>query len=202
MSPQAIILLNIRLACLLLLLTGCTSCSWQTCIASFSYAERPSGYHWRSFKAPGSGNTVYYGVNPSNGWTVYVGPDGHYYTYRHTGTIQAGDLSSRWCPHGVGQPAPMRSMVAVIASSLGAIFEHKDHLTTYDYLHRPDGYGWRPRRSKDTGVVGYYGVDPTDGWTVYVGPDNQYYTFPHQGEIQPSDLTSTWDPHSALQHGD
>ncbi|HLI97518.1 MAG TPA: hypothetical protein VKT72_15720 [Candidatus Baltobacteraceae bacterium] len=187
--------MRIRVACLLLLI-GSAGCS-QTCVATFDYAQRPVGYHWQAFKAPQSANTVYYGVDPSNGWTVYVGPDSRYYTYPHRGKVQAADLHSTWCPHGVGEPPATQTMLTTLAASLAAIFSHKDHLTTYDYLHRPAGYGWKPRRSKATGAVVYYGIDPTDGWTVYVGPDNQYYTFPHGGDILPSDLTSTWDPHRA-----
>lgn len=183
-------------ACLLLL--GIAACSQPQCLSQYGYAHRPRGYHWRAAKAPGTHNVVYYGIDPSDGRTVYVGPDGQYYAYRHAGFIRASDLRSAWCAHAVGESRFTRSQIDVMLSSLSVIFAHRDRLVTYGYVHRPRGYGWKPRRSKTTGAIAYYGIDPANGWTVYVGPDNLYYTFPHRGDIQPADLDSTWDPHDAL----
>lgn len=208
MSLQSIILLSLRSvnaraslsrATCLLVCALMAACSAPQCRAAFDYEHRPEGYHWKGVKAPQSRNVVYYGVDPSDGSTVYVGPDGQYYRYRHRGVIEASDLHSQWCPHGVGFQPAMTSQIAAAFASVTAIFAHRDRLVTYDYLHRPAGYGWTARRSKGTGIIGYYGIDPANGWTVYVGPDGLYYTFPHRGEIVPRDLSSLWDPHKASE---
>ncbi|MEO9097225.1 MAG: hypothetical protein ABI346_03535 [Candidatus Baltobacteraceae bacterium] len=78
---------------------------------------------------------------------------------------------------------------------------HPARLTKFDYLHRPAGYRWRPARTSHrpaaAAINGYYGVDPSNGWTVYVGPDGIYYSFAHRGPIAPGDLESFWMPHDA-----
>ena len=74
--------------------------------------------------------------------------------------------------------------------------QHPDRLSAYTYVTRPTGYHWRKQTSPDGQIV-YYGVDPKTHWTVYVGPDGTYYTFPHAPPITPSDLGSLWDPHDA-----
>ena len=66
----------------------------------FNYVVRPRGYHWRSEFAPTTHDVVWYGKDPTTGWTVYVGPDGVYYTFNHP-KITPRDLGSRWQPHDV-----------------------------------------------------------------------------------------------------
>lgn len=66
----------------------------------------------------------------------------------------------------------------------------------YTYNHRPVGYHWTAKIDPSTHDTVYYGIDPSDGWQVYVGPDNIYYTFKHAGPIEPSDLRSPWAPHN------
>lgn len=43
----------------------------------------------------------------------------------------------------------------------------------------------------------YYGIDPTTKCTVYVGPDNTFYTFNHPPPFTKADLKSKWEPHDA-----
>jgi len=74
---------------------------------------------------------------------------------------------------------------------------HRDRLSAFDYSHRPAGYNWTPRSAALSNDIVYYGVDPRTHWTVYVGPDGLYYTFPHSGDIAPSDFDSYWNPHDA-----
>lgn len=191
MSPRSILLWATRLtACLLL-----SACADSECFATYDYAHRPSGYHWRQSRAPFTRDVVYYGRSPSSGRTIYVGPDNRYYAFTHRGHIQSTDMQSRWCPHNAGQAAPQRSRFASILYSVVALFAHRDRLTDYSYVRRPAGYHWAARSTGATGVIAYFGIDPVNEWTVYVGPDGQYYTFPHRGDIQPQDLTSFWDPH-------
>ena len=68
-------------------------------LSRFDYYHRPLGYHWVARIAPGTKDVVYYGVDPSNGWRVYVGPDHVYYTFKHPPPIRKADLTSRWAPH-------------------------------------------------------------------------------------------------------
>jgi hypothetical protein len=69
--------------------------------------------------------------------------------------------------------------------------------TCFDYRHRPVGYHWLARRDPTGASVVYYGRDPKTGWTVYVGPDSQYYTFNHPGTMGPGEIGSGWEPHDA-----
>jgi hypothetical protein len=71
--------------------------------------------------------------------------------------------------------------------------------TQYDYAHKPAGYHWTVRRDPNTGDIVYYGVDPANHYTVYVGPDSIYYEFAHPPPITPADLHSTWIPRPAMQ---
>jgi len=73
---------------------------------------------------------------------------------------------------------------------------HPSRLSIYDEAHRPRGYHWTAHRVSGT-TVEYYGVDPTNRWAVYVGPDGVYYTFAHAPPITTADLRSYWDPHDA-----
>lgn len=176
------------------LLAACSA----PCSTSFSYKIRPQGYHWRQAISPATGNTVYYGINPSNGWTVYVGPDGSFYSYpgRSPGPK---DLRHGWCPPAPKSTAPQPSLFSQLGIWLAQAFAHYDRLSDYTYLNRPSGYHWAAQRNKQTGAIVYYGINPRNGWTVYVGPDNIYYTFRHKGDIRPSDLHSVWDPHEATK---
>jgi hypothetical protein len=74
---------------------------------------------------------------------------------------------------------------------------HPDRLaaSTFNYMHRPAGYHWQARRDPGSGNIVYYGIDSITKRTVYVGPDNAYYAFPHPPPITPGDLRSTWLPH-------
>lgn len=173
-------------ACLLL-----ASCAGQQCTAGFDAQYRPSGYGWTSIRDARGANTGYYGHDPSNGWSVYVTEDGRYYAYAHTGTMRRSDQQSHWCPHNAGQPSLMSSAVWRGLLTISGIFSDRDRTVDYSYLHRPAGYHWKQ------GPNGFYGIDPTNGWTVYVGSDNQYYSFPHRGPIRPGDLSAVWDPHDA-----
>lgn len=76
---------------------------------------------------------------------------------------------------------------------------HHNQLSPFNHLHRPFGYHWVEKRAPVTNDVVWYGVDPSNGWSVYVGPDNVFYTFKHPGEITPQDLNSKWDPHDAAE---
>jgi hypothetical protein len=89
-----------KIAAVLSICFGPTSCGGPTRLSIFDYAHRPSGYHWVPGRPHGPGSmTEYYGIDPASGWTVYVGPDGIYYTFAHRGPIEPGDLRSYWHPH-------------------------------------------------------------------------------------------------------
>ncbi len=65
----------------------------------FDYRHRPVGYGWQARRDPTGASIVYYGRDPQTGKTVYVGPDGQYYTFAHPGTIAPSDLGTGWEPH-------------------------------------------------------------------------------------------------------
>ncbi|MGB6599812.1 MAG: hypothetical protein WBE77_01850 [Candidatus Cybelea sp.] len=69
--------------------------------------------------------------------------------------------------------------------------------TQFDYAHLPAGYHWRGLYDRATHTVVFYGRDPLTHATVYVGPDNRFFTFHHPGPIGPKDLTTPWIPHDA-----
>jgi hypothetical protein len=101
--------------------------------------------------------------------------------------------------------AKMHRLAAAIAfAALGPLgaCAHPARLTVFDYHDRPAGYGWTPHRIAGTASFDYYGVDPANGWTVYVGPDGMYYTFNHPPPIAHGDLSSYWKPHDASRAGD
>ncbi|MBV8196618.1 MAG: hypothetical protein JO263_00665 [Candidatus Eremiobacteraeota bacterium] len=68
----------------------------------------------------------------------------------------------------------------------------------FDYAHLPAGYHWRAVYDAPTNALVFYGRDPLSHDTVYVGPDNRFYTFRHSGTIQVKDLSHRWTPHDAL----
>ena len=83
-----------------------SGCAHRKQLTAFSYNERPTGYHWRAARAPGTGNVVYYGTDLSDGATVYVGPDGLYYKFKHKPPITPDDLRSVWDPIDADEPFP------------------------------------------------------------------------------------------------
>ncbi len=91
---------RIRLYVLLLPLLVAAGCAQRdlgsTC---FDYFHRPVGYHWLGTRDPSGASRVYYGRDPKTGWTVYVGPDSKYYTFKHAGAMAPSDLGSGWRPH-------------------------------------------------------------------------------------------------------
>lgn len=66
--------------------------------------------------------------------------------------------------------------------------------SNFDYYHLPAGYGFTATTDPVTGDRVYYGVDPGDGKTVYVGPDSVFYKFAHAAPITTADLSSIWVP--------
>lgn len=64
----------------------------------------------------------------------------------------------------------------------------------YNEHRRPPGYGWKARSDPTTRDIVYYGVDPQDHATVYVGQDSVFYKFSHAGAIQPGDIQTRWCP--------
>ena len=74
-------------------LAGCTSS------IHYDYTHLPSGYHWRAVYDPRSHTIDFYGRVPLSRETLYVGPDGQFYLFDHTGKIQDGDLRRHWTPH-------------------------------------------------------------------------------------------------------
>jgi len=90
-----------------------------------------------------------------------------------------------------------RALLAAFPLAFAVGCAHPARLSIYDEAHRPLGYHWVARPIPRSVGVEYYGVDPTDGWTVYVGPDGVYYTFAHAPPITTGDLRSYWDPHDA-----
>ena len=76
-----------------LALAGCKPTS------HYDYHNLPSGYHWRAVYDRATNVIVFYGEDPLTLETVYVGPDGRFFTYRHPGPIGPKDLTMRWDPH-------------------------------------------------------------------------------------------------------
>jgi hypothetical protein len=103
----------------------------------------------------------------------------------------------RRVPPGQPPKACSRIAAAVLAFALVAGCAHPTRLSIYDEAHRPSGYHWLTQRVPGTTTVEYFAKDPSDGWTVWVGPDGVYYTFAHPPPITTGDLHSYWDPHDA-----
>ncbi len=74
-------------------LTGCKAA------AQYDYHHLPSGYHWRAVYDPSTNAVVFYGQDPVTLETIYVGPDGKFFIYRHPGPIGPQDLHNSWDPH-------------------------------------------------------------------------------------------------------
>jgi hypothetical protein len=67
--------------------------------SQYDYNHLPAGYHWRAVYDRTTNAIVFYGQDPLTLETVYVGPDGHFFIYRHSGTIGQKDLTMHWDPH-------------------------------------------------------------------------------------------------------
>ena len=96
--------------------------------------------------------------------------------------------------------ASKRTAVSLLATSAlvaTVACAHPARLGMYDAQNRPNGYHWARHATHDPRFFEYYGVDPTNGWTVYVGPDGIYYTFSHPPPITTGDLRSYWRAHDA-----
>lgn len=180
----------LALLCGMVLLAGCAA----PCPFGPSYENLPSGYQWHAVKDPTTHDVTYYGLDPRSGWTVYVGPDGRFYRYPGNHRITPYDVAHRrWCAHDARSPGA-ESIMQELGRYFRSLVAHHDRLSAFTYLQRPRGYGWRPFVDSKTGTTAFYGINPRNGWTVYVGPDGIYYTFPHAPPIWPSDLGSVWDP--------
>jgi len=68
------------------------------CTSSFSYANRPQDYGWIEHRNRVTRDQVYYGMDPQDHKTVYVGPDGALYKCGHPPPIEPSDVHSLWCP--------------------------------------------------------------------------------------------------------
>ncbi len=66
--------------------------------------------------------------------------------------------------------------------------------TKYSTDALPPGYHWRA--VKENGATVFYGIDPTNEWTVYVGPDQEFYSFPAD-RMAPRFESYRWPPHAA-----
>jgi len=66
----------------------------------WNYYNLPPGYSWVASINPVNNNTVYYGVDPGDSKTVYVGPDSVFYKFNHAPPITSSDSSSFWVPPG------------------------------------------------------------------------------------------------------
>jgi hypothetical protein len=119
-----------------------------------------------------------------------------------------GEETGRAIAQGAGVRSAFRLLVLLSLGGALVACAHPARLSPFDYRRRPEGYHWvalplptaratRGRAPNDA----YYGVDPSNGWTVYVGPDGIYYTFAHRGRITPADLHSYWRPHDATSAG-
>jgi hypothetical protein len=94
---------------------------------------------------------------------------------------------------------PFALLALAVGTVAAAACSHPARLTIFDASLRPAGYHWAAHRIRGSRDVEYYGVDPSNGWTVYVGPDGLYYAFPHAAPITTRDLHSYWDPHDVAR---
>jgi hypothetical protein len=69
--------------------------------ATYGYDNLPKGYHWRAVYNRQEKAVVFYGIDPMSHDSVYVGPDGQFYIFHHSGTIEGRDLRRHWTPHDV-----------------------------------------------------------------------------------------------------
>jgi hypothetical protein len=74
-------------------------CTHPARLTIYDYSLRPAGYGWAPHRIAHTRSVEYYGVDPQSGRTVYVGPDGIYYTFAHPPPITTQDLRSYWDPH-------------------------------------------------------------------------------------------------------
>lgn len=78
-------------------------CALAACVSGsdFGYSHLPRGYDWRAVYDRGLNVIVYYGRDPITGDSIYVGPDGRFYAFRHPGRIRSRDFGRPWTPHDV-----------------------------------------------------------------------------------------------------
>ncbi|MGB6522651.1 MAG: hypothetical protein WBE83_12860 [Candidatus Cybelea sp.] len=69
--------------------------------ATYGYDNLPNGYQWRAVYNRQEKAVVFYGIDPMSHDSVYVGPDGQFYIFHHSGTIEGRDLRRHWTPHDV-----------------------------------------------------------------------------------------------------
>jgi hypothetical protein len=69
--------------------------------ATYGYDNLPNGYQWRAVYDRQQKAVVFYGIDPMSHDSVYVGPDGQFYIFHHSGTIEGRDLRRHWTPHDV-----------------------------------------------------------------------------------------------------
>jgi hypothetical protein len=69
--------------------------------ATYGYDNLPNGYQWRAVYNRQQKAVVFYGIDPMSHDSVYVGPDGQFYIFHHSGTIEGRDLRRHWTPHDV-----------------------------------------------------------------------------------------------------
>lgn len=93
------------------LAAGVGACAHPARLTIYNWSLRPAGYHWIAHRIRGTRYSEYYGVDPATRWTVYVGPDGVYYSFAHPPPITSGDLRSYWDPHDAALSASATSRV-------------------------------------------------------------------------------------------
>lgn len=102
-----------------------SGCAHPTRLSIYDEAHRPRGYHWLTQRIPGSTTVEYYAKDPANGWTVWVGPDGVYYTFAHAPPITTGDLHSYWDPHDAPRPSAAPTQHVLRQSSAAPVPRHR-----------------------------------------------------------------------------
>lgn len=89
--------------------------------ALFDADTRPHGYAWRRSSSGDRKVPAYYARDPITGHTLYVGPDGIYYSFSHAPPITPKDLQSYWAPRNFSGPAgtsPPSTLFAALGDSV------------------------------------------------------------------------------------
>jgi lysophospholipase L1-like esterase len=79
---------------------------------------KPRGYVWKRTLIGKGPLAAYYARDPATNRTLYVGPDGIYYSFPHAQPITPADLRSSWKPHDV-PPHVSVPKAAVLFAALG-----------------------------------------------------------------------------------
>lgn len=151
----------------------------QTSIAgsgAYSYYNLPPGYGWGAYTNPTNNEVVFYGKNPNNGFTLYVGPDSIFYTFNHPAPIQPTDTTI-WTP-----PAPSKNPTFTGGVQGYTGTASTCYLWTYWYLCLDSNIGTgknfrlvqRPNASQDAQPIpvgASAGVWITNKWNGNPGPD-------------------------------